>query len=140
MKIKKIITLISILFCFTICIGCDDEIISDSSDYLNVDEIELETGIFYNKNWEQDVGTYTDDAIPSKEAAISMASVVFANMHKHPDAENFIPQAVFYDTEDKIWVVPFWGKDDIEHGIVGYDCSIAMRKSDGKIMRIWYGE
>ena len=51
---------------------------------------------------------------------------------------NLTPQSVFFDSQDEIWIVTFGtdGKDNVAGG----DCSIAIQKLDGRILRIWFGE
>ncbi|MBQ3084049.1 MAG: hypothetical protein IJC46_01175 [Clostridia bacterium] len=40
--------------------------------------------------------------------------------------------------KDEVWLVSFW--KETEEITVGGDCSIAIQKSDGKVLRIWFGE
>ena len=100
--------------------------------------ITYETGVYSDKNWSQSVGTYNGDAIPNKETALAVAQTIFNSMNKSQNAERFVPQHIFYDTEDEIWIVSFW--QDTDETIVGNDCSIALQKSDVKVLRIWFGE
>lgn len=51
---------------------------------------------------------------------------------------NQTPQSVFFDKQDEIWIVSF-GMDSKEN-VVGGDCSIAIQKQDGRVLRIWFGE
>ena len=100
--------------------------------------IEYKTGVYHNKDWEDPIGTYQDDVIPDKNAAVAIATQIFNQMDKSSDMQNYIPQIVFYDQEDEIWIVSFWEETDAI--TFGGDCSIAMRKKDGKVLRIWFGE
>lgn len=100
--------------------------------------IAYETGIYYNKNWSDNIGTYTEDVISDKDTALSIARIIFNGMKKSKEAEEYIPKSVFYDEQDKIWIVSFSRETD--EIIVGGDCNIAIQAKDGKVVRIWFGE
>ena len=122
---KKIIrlgflfTLLSSLIC---CVGC----------HKNTDHID----------WNDNIGTYQHPVIPNEEVAVSVANQIFKGMIGNELRENYVPQRVIYDEVDEIWVVSFWANDDTDDKIitVGGDCSIAIRKEDGKVLKIWFGE
>lgn len=102
-----------------------------------------EEGTFFNKNWADPIGTYKGDAVPDKETALEIAQAVFNGMGKSNGEKQLVPGSIFYDEEDEIWIVTFSPvSDQLPDGvlIVGGGCSIAIQKSDGKILRIWYGE
>ena len=100
--------------------------------------VKYESGIYYDKNWDETVGTYTESVIPDKDTALEVATVIFNGMDKSRGAKEYVPNSVFYDDQDEIWIVSF-GKDSDEI-ILGGDCSIAIQKKDGKVLRIWFGE
>ena len=87
------------------------------------------------------IGTYNGYVIPDKETAISVAVQIFSGMEKGKTAEKFLPQSVFYDEEDEIWIVLFT-EPIKKYGVatLGNGCCIAMQKSDGKVLRIWFEE
>jgi len=102
------------------------------------DTITFETGIYDNKNWEDPVGTYKGAVIPNKDAAVEVASAIFKGINKSETPPEEVPQYVFYDETDGIWIVSFWkDRSSLE---IGNDCSIAIQASDGKVLRIWIGE
>lgn len=103
--------------------------------------INYKIGIYHDKNWTVEVGTYQGDAIPNEEVAVMVATQIFNGMDKNIAERAYIPQQVFYDEEDEVWIVSFWPKIE-EAGLitVGSGCSIAMQKKDGKVLRIWFGE
>ena len=107
---------------------------NDTSDQ----EIQFEEGIFYDKNWSDTAGTYTGNVVESKETAVAIATAVYNGMRKSQSMSNLMPQSVFFDNQDEIWIVTF-GTDGKEN-VVGGDCSIAIQKQDGRILRIWFGE
>ena len=103
------------------------------------DAIQYQSGIFHDKNWDKTIGTYTGGAvIPDAETAVKIAEAVFDGMKKSQSALEYTVQSVFFDTEDEIWIVSFWRNSN--EAFLGGDCSIAMRKEDGKVLRIWFGE
>ena len=101
--------------------------------------IKYESGVFHDKNWSENVGTYSRQAvIPDEETALKIAKAIFDGMEKSKDVQEYVPQSVFYDNQDEIWIVSFWKNS---HEItLGADCNIAMQKKDGKVLRIWFGE
>ena len=103
------------------------------------DVIKYESGTFYDKNWSESVGTYSGKAvIPDEETALKIATAIFDGMAKSNEVQEYVPQSVFYDNQDEVWIVSFW--KDANQIMVGGDCNIAMQKKDGKVLRIWFGE
>lgn len=101
--------------------------------------IKYESGNFYDKNWNETIGTYSGEAvIPDEETALRIAKAIFDGMEKSKDAQEYVPQSVFFDNQDEIWIVSFW--KDSDQVTLGGDCNIAMQKEDGKVLRIWFGE
>ncbi len=129
---KRIIILLAVII-IVVCSACN----GNSKE--GTDMIEYETGVFHDKNWEDQAGTYQEDVIPDSKTAIAIAIQIFKGMKKSPTAQEYTPQCVFYDEEDAIWVVSFWKESD-PMTTLGDDCSIAMQKEDGKVLRIWFGE
>lgn len=113
---------------------------SCNSKSRRTDMVEYESGEYFNKNWDEQVGTYQEDVIPNMETAINVATQIFEGMKKSSDSQEYVPQYVFYDEKDAIWIVSFWKEFDSDTVIVGGDCSIAIQRKDGKVMRIWFGE
>ena len=130
-NMKKSLVLITVII-IAVCSACN----GNSKE--NTDMIEYETGVYYNKDWEDQVGTYQDDVIPDRKTAVAIAVQIFKGMNKSTTAQEYTPQFVFYDEKDSIWVVSFW--KETETITFGNDCSIAMQKKDGKVLRIWFGE
>lgn len=103
-----------------------------------IDMIKFESGNYFNKDWADAVGTYKEAAVPNKNVALEIAKSIFNGMAKSKEAQEYIPQYVFYDEQDEIWIVSFWKESD--DTTLGGDCSIAIQKADGKVLRIWFGE
>lgn len=100
--------------------------------------IKYQMGNYYDKNWNETVGTYVGAAIPDRETAIEVAKAIFYGMDKSESVRRYVPKSVFYDEQDGIWIVSFG--EDSDDVTLGGGCSIAMQKADGKILRIWFGE
>lgn len=123
---KVLILLFIIFFSITLFSSCEDDrmVYEDEGtvceDQGKEDVIAYESGIYHNKNWNE------------------IATVIFNRMRKSNSAQKYVPQSVFYDEQDEIWIVSFWeGTNGI---VLSGDCSIAMQKKDGKVLRIWFGE
>lgn len=103
------------------------------------DMIKYESGNFHDKNWSETIGTYGGRAvIPDEETALKIAEAIFDGMEKSKEAQKYVPQSVFYDNQDEIWIVSFW--ENSNQLTLGGDCNIALQKKDGKVLRIWFGE
>lgn len=100
--------------------------------------IKFESGTYFNKNWDDAVGTYKNAVVPNQDVALEIAQAIFKGMDKSDEAQALVPQSVFYDEKDGIWIVSF-GKAS-NSITIGGDCNIAIQKEDGKILRIWFGE
>ncbi|MEF2724694.1 MAG: NTF2 fold immunity protein [Eubacterium sp.] len=59
-------------------------------------------------------------------------------MEKSKEMSGLVPYAVFYDTQDEIWIVNF--RNPNSEKMIGGDCNIALQKKDGKVLRVWFGE
>lgn len=103
-----------------------------------IDMIKYESGNYFNKDWNEDVGTYKKVAVPNKKVALEISQAIFNGMEKSEEAQEYVPQFIFYDEQDEIWIVSF-GKESNEITLGG-DCNIAIQKVDGKVLRIWFGE
>lgn len=115
--------------------GCASETICAGDDGM---QVSFQTGTYYNKKWEETIGSYQYDAIPNQEVAVKVASQIFEGMQKSEAAQGYVPYSVFFDSQDEIWIVSFREKTD--EVMVGGDCNIALQKKDGKVLRIWFGE
>lgn len=129
---KKAFTLLlAIVSCIILLSACEEKPAKNAI-------VNYETGCYYDKNWDDTVGTYADAVIPDKETALEMAKAIFSGMKKGKEEQEYVPQSVFYDDQDEVWIVSFWENSDAF--VLGGGCSIAMQKSDGKVLRIWFGE
>ena len=102
------------------------------------DMVKFESGNYLNKDWSESAGTYGKAVVANKETALEIAKAIFNGMDKSKETQEYVPQSVFYDEQDEIWIVSFWKESN--EITLGGDCSIAIQKSDGKVLRIWFGE
>ena len=120
------------LLIFSSCTGIANKEVFDMGN------VAYSSGIYHDKNWDESVGTYTGAVVPDKETAIKIASAVLPPIQAQGYVPDYVVQAVFFDETDEIWIVSFW--EDREHDVDGGDCSIAIKKADAQVLRIWFGE
>ena len=130
-NVKRILVLLVIILSVVFCSACGN--IKKENNM-----VKYESGKFYNKNWNETIGTYSGEAvIPNEETALKIAKAIFDGMKKSKDTQEYVPQSVFYDSQDEIWIVSF-GKNSNQITLGG-DCNIARQKKDGTVLRIWFG-
>ena len=97
-------------------------------------------GIEYWLNNTENVGNYQKDVIPDEDAAKAIATAIYQNMDIGDSIREYVIQSVWFD--DDVWIVNFGlsSSDESETHYVGGGFSIAMQKTDGKVLRIWFGE
>lgn len=103
-----------------------------------IDMVKFESGNYFNKDWNDTVGTYKKAVVPNEKVALEMAQAIFNEMDTSEETQKYVPQSIFYDEQDEIWIVSFWKESN--EITLGGDCSIAIQKIDGKVLRIWFGE
>ena len=78
-------------------------------------------------------------AIPDVETALDIATAIFGNIQKeHEGLWDHYAQYVLYDEENEIWIVGFKKPGRLEW--FGGNTSIALQKSDGRVLKVWAGE
>jgi hypothetical protein len=135
---KAVIVLISSLL-FLSTVGCDrsSDIVSASKNVNKEDTysaVLYEEGSYDKTHWESS-GYMSGDCIPDKNTAIRIAVVILENFQNDVQFKNVVVQKVFFDTQDKIWIVSFW-----EDGMIGGDFEIAMRADNAQVIRMIAGE
>ena len=130
---RRTLLVLVVIFSMLCCFACGN---SKNEDVV----IEYESGIYHNKDWSDPIGTYRNDVIPDEETALEVAKAIYEGMENNEDEREYVPQHVFYDTQDEVWIVSFWKWENTDIRTVGGCCSIAMQKKDGKVLRIWAGE
>jgi len=76
--------------------------------------------------------------IPDKDTAVRIANTIMRTIQSKGYAKNFTLQTIFFDDVDEIWILSYW--EDKGPNWNGADCSIAIRKSNAEVLRIWFGE
>ena len=109
-------------------------------------DIRYDTGDFEKENlyaWEDHAGVYKEDVVPDRDVALTVGIAVFKGIAKNSKSlEDFVPQSVFYDTENEFWVVIFYPDYDSDEGVyvASGDCSVFIRKKDGQVFRICFSD
>lgn len=102
-------------------------------------------GDWWNDDWVNPDLIYTEAVVPNEETALKIAEGVYDSLNSDFRGIERIPKIVYYDDEDEIWIVSFvrnWDAFDFPDGMTmtgGGSTSIAIQKSDGKVLRIWNG-
>jgi len=98
-------------------------------------EIYFDSGVLF-KDWENAQFPVEVDAIPDKDTAVDVANAIFKSMQKNGKFPGYIAQSVYYNEKYEVWIVTF-SKDFYTPGGC---CSIALQKSDAKVLCIFTGE
>ena len=112
----------------------------------NIDNVPYEEGDFdSHNNFEQyhsGEGVYEGDVLPDKESAVKAAKGIFEAISERSDLDEFTPLSIFYDPDDKIWVITFCKQLDKSSGWVhlGDSCSVALKSTDAQVVAIWFEE
>lgn len=136
---RALVVFLIVLF-IMLCSACNTN--QKEDDIKEFDTIDYQTGEYDKKDWSETLGTYTDaPVIPNKETAAKMAQAIFDGMvNKSKEEQEFVPQHIFYDEQDKVWIVSLWQNRKGKEYVVGGNCCIAMQQQDGKVLRIWFEE
>lgn len=119
--------------------GGNEEVRAALKRMHNRQSVLFASGIYDYDDWDDPLGTYKGDAIPDADTAARIARAILSGMNT---GENmYVLSAVTYDEKDGIWIVDFSAESENPDGImIGGGYSIAMKKKDGGVLRIWTGE
>ena len=135
---KRVLFICLIVACvFT---GCSDGVEFNNDNSFVIawkSDILYEEKDFYEEDWYETAGVYKGVAIPDKETAIQVATVI---MRATGMPEEYIAQHVSLNTVDEIWIITFWSQSHDDTLWTGGCRSIGIKKSNGEVMRIWSGE
>ena len=135
---KRIFTLLIIVFLIVLPLAdCDSEEAPDPTVPLYSDI--FQSGVYYDKDWDSSLGTYQGDTIPNPETALAVAQAIY-NAIPGEGSVGRIPIGVFFDEPEQIWIVSFGYPPYNGVYTLGGGCDIALRKSDGQVVRIWFTE
>ena len=142
---KKAVIIFVFCFFLTSCAAQGDSLENKSEvesmenqHELIEDKTKYEEGVYSDKNWDAIEFPIERDCIPDKETAIKVAEI-FLLIEKHSNESqnhSYTPAEVFYDIEDMIWIVSFW---PYQKGMLipGDSYSIAMRRINGEVLKMW---
>lgn len=105
---------------------------------MNEKNIKYSEGVYLDKNWDEFETTYNEFCINNKNTAIKMATIILEGFQENEVFRNYVPQSVFYDTNDKIWVVSFWEGENTNSD--GPDFNIAIKAENAQVVKMWCGE
>ncbi len=137
---KKLYLVIIITTVFLIS-GCNNKEIEEENKINNTENVMYEEGIYQDKDWDLLEFPIEMTCVPDKETAISIANDIMINFQKQGSFKGYIPQHVFLDTEDNFWVVSFWPNVEENNATyVGASLSIAIKKENAQILKMWVDE
>ena len=125
-----------IIILLIIVSGCDqkkeNEIINNKYENIAFYEEEIP-----KSEWEDKLGMNLDDKVPTREAAIEIAEIIFKHLNHPKEKKQFEIYAVYFDESKNIWIVCYSHKDS---EIVGDGYNIAINKTTGTIEKVWAEE
>lgn len=132
---------IFIVFCLSACCGCGNAACSPSKNSSDEDNIPafIESGVFSEKYWDDPALSYDFVAVPDANVALEIAEAVFDAFKDkgYGAVSGQVPQSIFFDTEDEVWIVSFWENQTGDVMKTDGDFNIAIQKSDGRVLTTW---
>lgn len=118
--------------------GQDSETVSDT---INQSEIVFEQGEYqYYGEITPDI-TVENPCVPDKETAIKIAEAVTSGFQRKGYFPNYVPQSVFFDTQKQLWIVTFAPESDNDEVVLIGSCfSVAIKKDNAEVIKMWVGE
>ena len=136
---KKILVLILTIGIFLMILaGCN----SSQEETTKPTEQEPPLGIeeAYDRNWTTDIGYYKKDVLPDKDMAKAVAQLIFDGIKEEYGKEDYVIQYATYYEKENAWMVHFAKTyKEGEMMALGAGCTIALNKTDGRVMRIFWG-
>ena len=117
-----------------------EEITSSYSPKESHDDISYEEGIYDNKDWDNIGGSFDEIRIQDKDTAIKVASSILDGMQTRGGFQDVVLYDVFFDTEDKLWIVGFCIRDTENRMIPGGDLTIVLRADNAQVITTIWGE
>lgn len=142
---KRMIHAMSFLLCICLCgCTCTGNISATETTEMKLatDLLTSNKDIIYGEGqFEEDPDAqpgylYDGDVLPDKDAALSVATAIFENMDKPEEIKDHVPQMVYLDVEDNLWIVSFWEKEYGPNMLDGYSTRIVLNKKDGAVRYI----
>lgn len=108
----------------------------NSEELLGMSGISFEEGVWSDKDWENVEFPFKKDCVPDKETAVNITRILIEKFQQQNYFSDYVLQSVFFDTEDKIWIVTYGESRNYPGACV----SIAIRKENAEVIKIWVGE
>lgn len=109
---------------------------TNNGEVCDMREIIFTEGVWHDKEWNKLEFPFENDCIPDKETAIILTKVFLENFQRQNYFTNYVAQSVFYDTEDRIWIVSFSESKDYPGAVF----SIAIREDNAEVVKMWVEE
>lgn len=104
---------------------------------MNESNITSSKGIYSNKDWDTLELPFSAECIPDSETAIAVTKNIVMSFQKEGKFLDYVPQFVFFDIEDNIWIVSFWPNID---GYIGSSFNIVIKKDNAQVVKMWIEE
>ena len=110
--------------------------------------MEYEVGVYPKEQWDDNTWIYYEGEMISDTAcAVDLAATLFTHLPQDGWTVGYKPQAVFYDDQEKLWIVSFWQDYPMWEGEEGdititlMPClNIALSSKDASVVKIWVEE
>lgn len=109
---------------------------TSNKEVYDMDDIIYREGEWDDKDWDNIEFPIEKDCIDDKETAVNVARALLGNFQKQNYFVNYVTLSVFYDIKDKIWIVVFAESRDYP----GADVTIAIRRENAEVVKMWVGE
>jgi len=129
-------TIVCLLVGCLLLVGCKE--VKGEIIVKTYNEIEYTEGVYNDKNWKNKIEPANNIAIPDVETAVNIANVIVDSHKKEGLLSNYVPQSIFYDTKDKIWIISYW--EESNEPILGACFTIAIRAKNAEVIKMWVGE
>ena len=135
---KKIFSFCIILIVILNLTSCNMENNSDlnMNDKSNSDISDIETTSGYFQYWDEIDFPIIEVCIPDHTTAIKVTESIVDGLKKDGKFTDYCAQSVFFDIESQVWIVSFFPDGQEE----GASLSIAIRKDDSQVVKMWVGE
>lgn len=106
----------------------------------NNNEVSFHSGNWYEYFKDDEFAFKNVVAVPDKETALAVGEAIFKTLQYDGGFKNYVASSIFYDEEYELWIITFIDAAYVNADYSGGDLSIAIQKSDAKVVQIWPGE
>lgn len=113
---------------------------TNTTQYINENYYIDESGLLIGQgnyddiDWDNELYPYSKDIVPNKDIAIVVANAYLAGMDNGRYAQTYVVYGVFYNENDKAWIVSFnKGQQSLDNGL-----HMKIKKSTGELLNIGF--